>query len=564
MSSQSSSLVWKFMLPIAGMLLFGVVGIALILPQSIKNIALQTAIENAEDVANQFKTIRGYYTKNVIAPAKASGMVPTYDHAGSQNAIPLPATMIHEVSKALETKGTEIKLYSPYPFPNRIRAELDDFQQSAWEAFQTNPDQVYYQSESIDGKEIVRVAVADTLQVQACVSCHNNHPETPKVGWKLNDVRGVLEIKTSLDGPIALANSLNMKIIAALTVGILTLLGIVFFYFDQVVSKPLFTLRRSLEDLAEGEADLSRGVPNMGNHEIGLISATFNQFQQNLRSIIVSLVTKSDMLKDASDELSNRLTTISNSSAQQSEEVTSCSTAITQINAVMNHMNDNSAMTSSSTADAQSEIDRSTNICRESIRLVNSFSADVSHTVTVVKELEDESANIGSVLDVISGIAEQTNLLALNAAIEAARAGDQGRGFAVVADEVRALAHRTGESTVEIQEMVTTLQNKARQACEGIEQTKNSTAQCVDTIKILEDNLLTFSSRIHDINQRSETNNEAMAQQSIAIDEMSSQMNNLSSYAESVTHSVEAIDRTADHVEDAADTIKNQLARFKT
>jgi methyl-accepting chemotaxis protein len=99
---------------------------------------------------------------------------------------------------------------------------------------------------------------------------------------------------------------------------------------------------------------------------------------------------------------------------------------------------------------------------------IESVASEVAEMAKELALLQEESARIGSVLDVIRGIADQTNLLALNAAIEAARAGEEGRGFAVVADEVRALAHRTQESTVEIQSMVERLQEKSTNAVNSI------------------------------------------------------------------------------------------------
>jgi methyl-accepting chemotaxis protein len=121
--------------------------------------------------------------------------------------------------------------------------------------------------------------------------------------------------------------------------------------------------------------------------------------------------------------------------------------------------------TTSSVMEVLAQGVNSSNTSQETIEAVAREVADMAQELTL---LQEESARIGSVLDVIKGIADQTNLLALNAAIEAARAGEQGRGFAVVADEVRALAHRTQESTVEIQSMVEELQAKSINAVNSI------------------------------------------------------------------------------------------------
>ena len=102
--------------------------------------------------------------------------------------------MIHELSELSESAGLQIKLYSTFPFPGRANRVLDTFQQQAWQQLNLNPDEPYVTVQNKDDQHLVRFAIADRLTEQACVDCHNNHPLTPKTGWKIGDVRGVLEV----------------------------------------------------------------------------------------------------------------------------------------------------------------------------------------------------------------------------------------------------------------------------------------------------------------------------------------------------------------------------------
>ena len=177
MLTLKNSILWKLILPVPIGLSIAVAAIWLLLPSVIADNIRNDAVRSAQQIAGQFKTIRGYYTKNVIKKVIAEGTIkPSFNHETEAGTIPLPATFIHDMSALLSEEDTSINLYSAFPFPVRGDRTLDDFQQQAWDFLRGNPDDVYVQQEQREGREIVRVAVADRMVAAACVGCHNSHP----------------------------------------------------------------------------------------------------------------------------------------------------------------------------------------------------------------------------------------------------------------------------------------------------------------------------------------------------------------------------------------------------
>ena len=182
----NKGLVWKLTVPIPFLLFIGIALIWIILPGMISDNARKEAVHSASETVSQFKALRKYYVQNIIKKVLADGnLKPSINHAKEEKSIPLPATMIHDLSAALSKRDTTVKLYSAFPFPNRKDRKLDPFQTEAWKYINANPNKIFSRQATINGTEIVRVAIADKMVAQGCVNCHNGHPDTPKTGWKL-------------------------------------------------------------------------------------------------------------------------------------------------------------------------------------------------------------------------------------------------------------------------------------------------------------------------------------------------------------------------------------------
>ena len=232
-----------------------------------------------QNTANQFKALRKYCAQNVVKKAIGNGACHRIVQSRFRGStIPLPATMIHELSEVLGEQGTTLKLYSPFPFPNRADRTLDTFADSAWEALSTDPDKPFVQTETVDGHEVVRVGIADTMVAEVCVSCHNARADTPKDDWNLGDLRGVLEIHTQIDAQIARGEAVGRWIALAL-VAFLTVVGfLVYFRFNGGVVRPVKSMTTAMSSLADG--DLDTEVPGLDrSDEIGAIAKAVAHFK---------------------------------------------------------------------------------------------------------------------------------------------------------------------------------------------------------------------------------------------------------------------------------------------
>jgi len=224
----------------------------IVIPNTVKNHTEKASINTAIASLEQFKLLRAYYTDNIVKKVLLNSEITTsYNHIDAQNKIPLPATMIHDLSKLYEKKGTTFSLYSAYPFPNREDRQLDDFQSKAWRDLQKSPDKIVKRIVSNNKQVMLRVAISDPMQVQACVECHNNHPLTPKNDWQLGDVRGVLETKLDISPQLELANTLSRYIIIGIVLAAVILIIISFLLISR--------LTRLFSDVSESMIRIGKG-----------------------------------------------------------------------------------------------------------------------------------------------------------------------------------------------------------------------------------------------------------------------------------------------------------------
>ncbi|WP_277761996.1 methyl-accepting chemotaxis protein [Pseudomonas sp. A34-9] len=292
----------------------------------------------------------------------------------------------------------------------------------------------------------------------------------------------------------AITGIIVVAVVAALATVLLAWL------LTRSIVSPLNRAVQAAQTIASG--NLTKTIEIDGKDEPARLLEALAAMQSNLRKTIEQIAGSATQLGAAAEELSAVTEEASRGLQQQNNEIEQAATAVNEMTAAVEEVARNAVSTSEAS-------NQSTHAAREgrdqvvkTVDAIQTMTHDVQNTAHMIEGLAAQGRDIGKVLDVIRAIAEQTNLLALNAAIEAARAGEAGRGFAVVADEVRALAHRTAQSTQEIEKMVAGIQNGTGEAVSSMQQSNQRTQTTLEMARAAGVALEQITQSIHQINER--------------------------------------------------------------
>jgi methyl-accepting chemotaxis protein len=350
-------------------------------------------------------------------------------------------------------------------------------------------------------KQVAVLALADDVAQGVMLVDTRLSPLADAMVGTLQELGATLKAGAAQAGAESSASYANAKQTVVIFIVVAALLTVLLAWI--LTSSIVVPIRQAVEvsEVIAG-GDLTRTFAVTGKDEPARLLRVLSGMQTQLRETIQGIGNSSTQLASAAEELNAVTEDATRGLQRQNDEIQQAATAVNEMSTAVDEVASNavstseqSKATSDTAAEGQQQVART-------VTSIDKLTSTIEATSKEVQELADKAQNISRVLDVIRAIAEQTNLLALNAAIEAARAGEQGRGFAVVADEVRALAHRTQQSTTEIEEMIATMQQGTEKSVEAMGISRTMANSTLEQANAAGEALKQITAAIFQINER--------------------------------------------------------------
>jgi len=384
--------------------------------------------------------------------------------------------------------------------------------------------------------------------------------------WVLMLQLPIAEVMKDLDQLMAALgaesrSSLTTMLIIGVLIAVAGLLAI--WLISRRITRPLRDMVVMLDNIGQGEGDLTQRLHIDSRNELGQIATGFNTFLTRLQGMISEVVGSVQKVSDASEHTADIAIRTDKGVQTQLAEIELVATAVHEMTATAQDV----ARNATQAAEAASHADRAANqgrhIVQDTGATITELAGEIGRAVDVVQTLARDSENIDAILVTIRSIAEQTNLLALNAAIEAARAGEQGRGFAVVADEVRNLAQKTQQATGEIQQMIQQLQNGTRDVVQVMEQSQSRTQRSVEQADAAAEALQAITQAVSLINDMNNQIASAAEEQSAVAEDINRNVTNIGQVAQDVAGGAEEASQASAGLTRLAEQQRRLINQFK-
>ncbi|SNT15263.1 methyl-accepting chemotaxis sensory transducer with Cache sensor [Pseudomonas sp. LAMO17WK12:I8] len=377
----------------------------------------------------------------------------------------------------------------------------------------------------------------------------------PSANWYIG-------LSVDKDKAFSMLSTFRTSAVIATVVAVVIIIGLLGLLI-RVLMQPLHTMTRAMEDIAEGEGDLTKRLRIHNHDEFGILGNAFNRFVERIHSSIREVSSATEQV----NEVALRVISASNSSMtnsdEQSNRTNSVAAAINELGAAAQEIAGNAAQASQHASSARLLAEEGQQVVERNIAAMNHLSDLIVTSSEHIETLNSKTVNIGQILEVITSISQQTNLLALNAAIEAARAGEAGRGFAVVADEVRNLAHRTQESAQQVQTMIEELQVGARESVETMDQSQRHSQDSVQIANQAGERLDSVTVRIGEIDGMNQSVATATEEQTAVVEAINMDINEINMLNQEGVENLQATLRACSDLEQQAGRLKHLVGSFR-
>ncbi len=356
-------------------------------------------------------------------------------------------------------------------------------------------------------------------------------------------------------------SSLGTMLVIGVLIGLAGLLAI--WLISRRITRPLREMVVMLDNIGQGEGDLTQRLNIDSRNELGQIAAGFNAFLARLQGMIGEVVGSVQKVSDASEHTADIAIRTDKGVQTQLAEIELVATAVHEMTATAQDVARNATQAAEAANNADRAANQGRHIVQDTGSTITELADEIGRAVEVVQTLARDSENIDAILVTIRSIAEQTNLLALNAAIEAARAGEQGRGFAVVADEVRNLAQKTQQATGEIQQMIQQLQNGTRDVVQVMEQSQSRTQRSVEQADAAAEALQAITQAVSLINDMNNQIASAAEEQSAVAEDINRNVTNIGQVAQEVAGGAEEASQASAGLTRLAEQQRRLINQFR-
>ncbi len=355
----------------------------------------------------------------------------------------------------------------------------------------------------------------------------------------------------------------TMVMLALISLALIIVTIIIIYLAAIRIVNPIKNMANNLNDIAQGEGDLTRRLSVKGKDEIAQLGRAFNLFVDKLQHTISDINAVTIKINQAGDDMYKQSSDIATQLLSHNNETEQVASAITEMSSTAHEVASNTNHVADATQNVTKDVMRAQECVDTSLFEISGLVDEINGAAKSMSSLSEQSKKINNVLTVIGSIAEQTNLLALNAAIEAARAGEQGRGFAVVADEVRSLASRTQESTLEINDMLSELHRLVTLSVNAMELSQERSIRSVDSSQAISESLGAVTTAINSINDMTTQIATASTEQSSVTEEINRNINAIQDIVNILTQSSKEAEAVSRNVSSEGDKLEQLVSQFK-